>query len=423
MYEKLTIAVDNILNRIDSVKGRGEEATKQAMILPMLEALGYDIWNPTEVYPEYEADVAIKKAGQKEKVDYAIVLGGKPRIFIEVKALGEPLDGHHGQLKRYFMSTTSVSLGILTNGLEYRFFTDTGEPNIQDDEAFHIAKLDSVEQGLDVMARFQRDVFSAEAIREYATELKYTSKIINFLRKEIDVQDEDLSDEFVNWILKSPGIYEGGRVTAKILERFKPITKTALQRVTKEIVRRVLREIDHKVERPVSVMPEPLQDEFDEETDAAIENSSTDISNSDEAPIRNRGILTTDEELECFAIVKRIFENSIFATQLIYSSGDRKNVPIEIAYKDTTAYFGIYFNKPSWWNMRISVDSKIKWIGFDVDPELGKQLTPDRFEILAPTAYAQFRVQIESPQDLLTLSEVVHACFEKTIKDREKLAD
>jgi len=34
----------------------------------MLDALGYDIWNPCEVCPEYAADTAIKKAGQKEKV-------------------------------------------------------------------------------------------------------------------------------------------------------------------------------------------------------------------------------------------------------------------------------------------------------------------------------------------------------------------
>jgi predicted type IV restriction endonuclease len=154
------------------------------------------------------------------------------------------------------MSTPSVSLGVLTNGIEYRFFTDTGEPNIQDDDAFHIVRLDAVEQGLDVMSRFHRDVFSSEAIREYATELKYTAKIITLLRQEIDIHNGEISDDFMSWILKMPGIYDGGRVTTKVLERFKPIAKNALQRTIKEIVRRVLREIDEKVEKPISYAPD-----------------------------------------------------------------------------------------------------------------------------------------------------------------------
>jgi hypothetical protein len=96
--EKIKNTVAQIIARVPAVRGRGEEATKQALILPMLDALGYDIWNPAEVCPEYEADFATKKAGQKEKVDMAIILGGLPRIYFEVKAADTPLDGHHGQL-------------------------------------------------------------------------------------------------------------------------------------------------------------------------------------------------------------------------------------------------------------------------------------------------------------------------------------
>ncbi|MBF0119690.1 MAG: hypothetical protein HQK79_12700 [Desulfobacterales bacterium] len=67
-----------------------------------------------KVFPEYEADFAKKKSGQKEKVDFALILEGVPIIFIEVKALDIPLDVHEGQLSRYFNATTSVSLAILT---------------------------------------------------------------------------------------------------------------------------------------------------------------------------------------------------------------------------------------------------------------------------------------------------------------------
>ncbi|MDQ7075299.1 MAG: hypothetical protein Q9O24_09150 [Gammaproteobacteria bacterium] len=65
--EEIKTAVEKILPRLELVKGKGEEATKQAMVLPMIEALGYDIWNPSEVCPEFEADTAVKKEWSKRK--------------------------------------------------------------------------------------------------------------------------------------------------------------------------------------------------------------------------------------------------------------------------------------------------------------------------------------------------------------------
>ena len=61
--DRLKSVVEQINARIPATRGRGEEATKQALILPLLSALGYDIWNPAEVCPEYEADFAIRKGG------------------------------------------------------------------------------------------------------------------------------------------------------------------------------------------------------------------------------------------------------------------------------------------------------------------------------------------------------------------------
>lgn len=121
-FAKIKAVATQVLNRVPATRGKGEQATKQSLILPLLDVLGYDIWNPAEVCLEYDADFAIKKAGQKEKVDVAILLNGIPRIYIETKALDELLDGHEGQLARYFNATPSVTLGILTNGLEWRFF-------------------------------------------------------------------------------------------------------------------------------------------------------------------------------------------------------------------------------------------------------------------------------------------------------------
>ena len=417
--------IENILNRVELVDGKGEESTKQAMILPMLEALGYDIWNPNVVCPEYEADTAIKKGGQKEKVDYAILFGDQPRIFIEVKACGENLDGHHGQLKRYFTSTPSVSLGILTDGIEYRFFTDTGEPNIQDDDPFYIAKLDAVDQGLEVIARFQKKVFSADAIREFATELTYTAKMVELLRNEIDIREGELSDSLIRWGLSAPSMYEG-RITSNVIERFRPIAKNALQRVIRKIVRRSVAAIDEGVtsskqelspeEEPENKTIESIEEKSDINLVESIEQESCeDLNNLNEEAI--------NDELECFAIVKQQFENSALISKTIYNPSIRRDVSLELAYRHTSTYVNIYFNKPSWWNIRLSLKSKTKWIGIDVDPELGHKLTPPNFTVLEPTALANFRVEIQSPQDLLALNQVIYASFEKTIADRQKYAD
>jgi hypothetical protein len=327
--ERLQNATEKILSRREAVRGRGEEATKQAMILPMIEALGYDIWNPAEVHPEYDADVPTRRGGQKEKVDYAITIEGTPRIFIEAKAMDESLDGHYGQLKRYFGTVPSVSLAILTNGIEYRFFTDTGEQNILDDEPFFIARIDALDPGLEVLARFQKEVFSAEAIREYATELTYTAKIVELLRAEIDVRDGELSERFIRWILAADGMYDG-RVNANVIERFRPIAKDALQRVLVGIVRRSVAAIDEGVS-----LPEQTAKDAPEEITEEVLNQAQDEPVAEESSHR-KGVVTTEEELEAFAIIKRLFDESSFAQREIFDPSTRQAVPIELGYKDTT---------------------------------------------------------------------------------------
>ena len=79
-----------------------EESTKHAFVLPFINLLGYDTFNPTEVVPEFTADLGLKKG---EKVDYAIFQHGEPIIIIECKNWKEKLNAHNSQLFRYFHTT------------------------------------------------------------------------------------------------------------------------------------------------------------------------------------------------------------------------------------------------------------------------------------------------------------------------------
>lgn len=105
-----------------------EEATKHAFVLPFLQALGYDVFNPMEIVPEFVADVGLKKG---EKVDFAVLRDGGPVILLEAKHWKQNLDNHDGQLLRYF-HVCKAKFSILTNGIQYRFFTDLEQSNKMD---------------------------------------------------------------------------------------------------------------------------------------------------------------------------------------------------------------------------------------------------------------------------------------------------
>ena len=110
-----------------------EEATKNALVMPFIAALGYDVFNPQEVVPELTADVGVKKG---EKVDYAIKQDGEVIILIECKAAGANLsEANMSQLFRYF-TVTKARIAVLTNGIHYRFYSDLEEPNKMDARPF-----------------------------------------------------------------------------------------------------------------------------------------------------------------------------------------------------------------------------------------------------------------------------------------------
>jgi len=412
--QQIQTTIEQTLGRVDAVRGKGEEATKQALVLPMVRALGYDIWNPAEVCPEYGADFAIRKFGQKEKVDLAVILNSEPRIFFEVKSLEESLDGHEGQLARYFNSTRTVSLAILTNGIEYRFFTDSEEINVLDKVPFYTARLDSPDPGIEVLARFHKAVFSHEAIRDFATELIYRSKMVRFFREELDLRDRDPSENLVRWVLADRTMYEG-RVTSNVVERMSPTVKNALSAVLRDIVRRSLAVLDEQVTTP---------DTSDEnEVEAEIAESADDIAESeptDDVTASHPNVITTERELDCFAITKAQFDRSSLAGGEIYDPTLNRKVETELAYKDTTGYFVIYFNKPSWWIARIVIESRRPWIGLNVEESVAESLVPAGFERLAPSPWASFRIAINGPEDLDTLNPIIFKAFEKTISDRKE---
>lgn len=204
-----------------------EEATKTAFVMPFISALGYDIFNPLEVVPELTADVGTKKG---ERVDYAIMIDGKPIILMECKSIDADLNKiQSSQLYRYF-SVTDARFGVLTNGIIYRFYTDIDEPNKMDERPFFEINLSNFSKySVKELNKFTKSTFNLDTIIESASALKYTREI----KKLISQQINEPNDEFIRFLAKT--VYEGP-VTQHVRDEFKDIIQTAFTQYINDVV-------------------------------------------------------------------------------------------------------------------------------------------------------------------------------------------
>jgi hypothetical protein len=201
-----------------------EEATKMAVVMPFIQALGFDAFNLEEVTPELVADVGIKKG---EKIDFALKIGGKTAVLIEVKPISMPLGtAQYSQLFRYF-ATVEARLAILTNGREIWFFSDIDEKNRMDKKPFFVFDLQNYdERQVAELARFQKADFDIDAILEAASNLKYVKAAATAISKQLSEPDDD----FVRFFGKQ--IYEGS-LTRAALEVLRPAIQAALDEVVR----------------------------------------------------------------------------------------------------------------------------------------------------------------------------------------------
>ena len=197
-----------------------EEATKTSLILPFIQMLGYDIFDPAEVVPEFTADIGIKRG---EKVDYAIMQRGKPAILIECKKYGSNLaEDAFSQLVRYF-GVTDAHFGILTDGISYRFFSDLDQPNVMDPKPFFEFNVFSYsDKAVEELKRFTKEEFNVDETLEAASVLKYIEGMKQALVSQLSAPDE----EFSRWLTKR--VYSK-HLTQAARERFSHLVRQAFR--------------------------------------------------------------------------------------------------------------------------------------------------------------------------------------------------
>lgn len=294
--------IKQLAERVSRLKDsiQTEEATKNAFIMPFLNALGYDVFNPFEVVPEFISDIGTKKG---EKVDYAIMreVNGQPEpcMLIECKHWKQALTLHDNQLLRYF-HVTKARFGVLTNGVTYQFFTDLEAPNRMDEKPFlEINMLDLRDNQIEELKKFHKSYFDVDSILSTASELKYTNQLKVLIQHELASPSEFFVRHFAKQVFT-------GQMNAQRLEYFTGLVKKSFQQsFSDQIKDRLTTALTKEQEAPTVI--------------------NVEVATSTEK--REPSVVTTAEELEGFYIIRAILRTAV--------------APERIAHRDAQSYFAI----------------------------------------------------------------------------------
>ena len=291
---------DRVIKLKDNIQT--EEATKNAFIMPFINALGYDVFNPLEVIPEMTCDIGTKKG---EKIDYAIMKDDQPILLIECKHWKQDLNLHDNQLLRYF-NVSKAKFGLLTNGIIYRFYTDLKEPNIMDDKPFlEVDITDLRDNQIEELKKFHKSYFDVDNILSSASELKYMGELKTIIQNEFNSP----SPEFVKML--ATRVYDG-RMLQNVVDQFTELVKRAIASHVNDIINERLKGALTVNESKSDSSAKPSESNQPEQS----------------SPIQGDSkIVTTEEEMDAYRIIKAICRQKVEVSR--------------IAFRDAQTYFSV----------------------------------------------------------------------------------
>ena len=292
-----------------------EEGTKQALVLPFVQALGYNVFNTDEVTPEYTADVG---ARQGWKVDYAIMRGPEdPIILIECKKESESLVPHQAQLGRYFPHV-KARIGILTNGWVWQFFSDLDEPNKMDATPFLEIDIRVLKnRDFTELERFTKHSFDLDTIHSAATDMRQVSSVKEYLKQMYLQPDND----FVRCVALACNYPREGNLTQIKIAEFSEYVKRAFHGFVAEQINDAWQSV---MERHNAVEGNDLPTD---ETDLTGGSAGVETNR------RGGSIITTAEEQEAYELVKAAISNVV--------------TPERVTINDTVYYCGVILDGDS----------------------------------------------------------------------------
>lgn len=272
-----------------------EADTKAALVVPFIQLLGYDTTNPREVKPEFTADIAGRRG---EKVDYAIMQDDNPIMIIECKCCGANLNEiSREQLCRYFLTLDS-SIGILTDGIRYLFFSTAEDGRNMDATPFMEFSLDNIDPILlPELHKLCKDKFNLQDTLDTVTELKFKRQVKLELKQNL----ESVELDFVTFLMRKAGMKYFKK---KTIEQFTQYAQRAFKEfINEQVDSRLKKALEDTVKDkpPVDPPAPPLRVIY--------------------GNVQGGGIETTKEEIEGYLIVKAILCEAIDPERVFLSDG------------------------------------------------------------------------------------------------------
>ena len=357
MSEAIVTYVKRVKELADHVRGN-EQATKQSLIGPLFTLLGYDLTDPRECIPEYRVDFG--PARSVKPIDWSFLQNGKPIFFVEAKEVGKKLPNFDEQLADYFAKAPEAKLGILTNGVQWRFFTDVVNPNVMDKEPF--VKWDVVadeDPPFDFLTLLQKSQYNAQLIRTFAERKHQQNLLVSELNRLLEP-----SPEFVRLAIAN---IETRRVTDSVIEGWKPVLSNAIEEWAKQ--------------RMLTLI---------------LSNPQTNDPAPNSTPSTASRIETTKEELEGFELIQRVL-------------GPER----PIAYEDTVSYFKIHLvERYTWVIGRLYFDRKRPCVWVPLPLDQAQQAVPESFTVTVPQI-GWSCVNLDSHTDVESLGELFRLAWDQ----------
>jgi len=352
--------------KVNGIHCTTEETTKQALILPLLDILGFSPFDPQKVKGEYCADLPGIKVG--EKVDYALFSNGQPVMFIEAKGYSAKLTNHTGQIARYFNATTGIKMSAITNGKEWRFFTDLTDTNVMDSTPFLTVNFEALgENDAEQLANFRYDYFQTDKLKTFAEQRVYLDLFTNIIGTCL----RDVDAEFVKFIAARASLPR--QLTSKYLEALAPVIKQA-----------VAEALSGMVVSGLSAQAPPIQAP---EQPAALPETT----DNDWIDLKNPKIVTTPAERKILSITNMILDGQVPENEIIG--------------KDTESYYTVLFQgKTNRWILRYWGERGKSQIALQFP------LTDQHKAIISRSGMeiaASGNIQLGKPENLVKLSSII----------------
>lgn len=361
MKEALEGYIKRVSELADHVKGN-EQATKQSLIGPLFTLLGYDLTDPRQCVPEYKCDFGEKRS--VKPIDWAFLRDGKPIAFVEAKEVGKKLTGFVEQLADYFAKSPEAKLGILTNGVQWRFYTDLVHANVMDKEPFLTWEVLAEPPPISFLMVLQKTEYNPGLMRTFAQKTHQHNLLLGELTRILEP-----TPEFTKMAIQN---LETRNLTAAVVDTWKPVVASAI--------------IEWANQRALtSVIGPAAQSVSGEEAGA-------------------KGA-TTQEELESFALVQRLL-------------GSERPV----TFDDATSYFKIHLpERKTWVICRLYLGRKRPTVWVPLPLEQVTAMVPSDSASTPQSGWSC--ITLDAPGEIEKLGDVLRAAWDHVKTTRGKSSD